>query len=282
MAGATYSIAYLADGLAKRGHQVFLAGREGSLLFRLLQDSAVKLIGMPFRSKLDIRTVRMISNVIKEEAIEIVDVQASRDRYLTIFSKWLYSLNVKIVHTRRQQPLSVGGWIQNNFYLRGTDKIIVVSDELKNTFVEMGYPASHLAVIYNGTPPEQYQQIEEKRIEDLREQFGLQPQDTVVGCVSRMKEQPQLIEALQHLDHRIKVIFAGIPEGSLDKYVERFGIKNPIIYAGTLSKIDTLHLYKLLDVNVLPSTMDGFGLVLVEAMALGVPVVATRFGGIKN
>ena len=148
--------------------------------------------------------------------------------------------------------------------------------------MERGFPGNHLHVIYNGTPRSQYADIRPERVEELRKKYGLQPSDTVIGCVARMKEQPQLIEALQYLDETIKVIFAGIPEGSLDEYVTRFDIKQRIIYTGTLNRQDTLHLYKLLDVNVLPSTMDGFGLVLVEAMALEVPVVATNFGGIKN
>jgi len=281
-AGATYSIAYLAKGLAAKGHRVYVAARAESLLFSLLKDSGVHLRAMVFKSKKDVKAIRQLRDLILSEKIELVNAQDSRDRYLTIFAKWWYQLNVKIVHTRRQRPKSVGGWLHNMFYVRGTDRIIVISDELKNIFVDRGFPESHLYVIYNGTPREQYANIQSERVEELRKKYGLQPNDTVIGCVARMKEQPQLIESLQYIDDDIKVVFAGIPAGSLDKYVAQFNIKNPIIYTGTLDRKDTLHLYKLLNVNVLPSTMDGFGLVLVEAMALEVPVVATNFGGIKN
>jgi len=282
VAGATYSISYLAKGLAQRGHQIYLAGMQDSLLFQLLEGTDVKLISMPFRSKTDRQTMQMLRDLIRKKGIEIVNAQSSKDRYLTIFSRWLYKLPVKIIHTRRQYPKSAGGKIHSNFYVWGTDKIIVVSEELKNIFIRKGYPSNHLQVINNGTPSEQYLNIDQERIAELRERFDIQKDNTVIGCVSRMKEQPQLIKALQYLDDSIKVIFAGINEGSLNKYINQYGIKNPIIYAGTLSKKDTLHLYKLLDVNVLASVMDGFGLVLVEAMALGVPVVATNFGGIKS
>ena len=169
VAGATYSISYLAKGLAQRGHQVYLAGMQDSLLFQLLEDTDVKLIPMPFRSKIDRQTIRMLGDLIKQEGIEIVNAQSSKDRYLTIFSKWLYKLPVKIVHTRRQYPLSAGGKIHSNFYVWGTDKIIVVSEELKNVFISKGYPSNHLQVIYNGTPSEQYQNISQERMAELRE-----------------------------------------------------------------------------------------------------------------
>ncbi|MEM7710974.1 MAG: ATP-binding cassette domain-containing protein, partial [Pseudomonadota bacterium] len=61
--------------------------------------------------------------------------------------------------------------------------------------------------------------------------------------------------------------YGNVTEVKAKKQLSKKEIK--VIYAGTLNRPDTLHLYKLLNVNVLPSTMDGFGLVLVEAMALG-------------
>lgn len=282
LAGATYSIAFLTEGLAKRGHNVFLAGKKNSLLFALLKKSPVHLIPMRYKSKIDLQTIQHIRDIVQTEKIDIINAQSSKDRYLTIFAKWLYKLNVRIVHTRRQKPESIGGWIQNSFYIKGTNKIVVISDELKRMFVQRGFSPGHLQVIYNGTPSAQYDEVKGEKVEQLRKKFDIQPNDVVIGCVARMKKQEQLIRALPLLDKKIKVLFAGIPPGSLDHVVQQFNVKNEIIYAGDLAHHDVLHLYKLMDVNVLPSTMDGFGLVLVEAMALETPVVATRAGGIVD
>ncbi len=106
--------------------------------------------------------------------------------------------------------------------------------------------------------------------------------DIVIGCVARMKRQDQLIAALSYLEPTIKVLFVGIEPGSLDHWVRQHQVKNSIIYAGKLNRIETLASYCLMSVNVLPSDMDGFGLVLVEAMAMGTPVIGTNYGGIKN
>ena len=281
MAGSTYSISFLAKGLAERGHRVIVAGTSGSLLFELLRNTPVQLVGLPYASKVDSKTVQALRGIIVAHDIEVVNAQSSRDRYLTIFAKWFYGLDVKLVHTRRQRPRSIGGWLHNRFYVKGTDKIVVISDELRRIFVRHGFPAHHLHVIYNGTPGEQYQ-VDESVTHRLGEQLGIQPNDVVVGCVARRKRQDQLIEAMTYLDDSIKVLFVGIEPGSLDELVAKHQVKNEIIYAGSLDHVETLAAFRLMDVDVLPSDMDGFGLVLVEAMAMGTPVVGTNFGGIKN
>lgn len=281
LAGSTYSISFLAQGLAEKGHTVYVASKKGSLLFELLSDTDVILIPFSFVSKTNRAAIQNIRKIVQTYHIEVINAQSSKDRYQTIFAKWFYRLPVKLVHTRRQRPLSLGGWLHNNFYVKGTDKIVVISDELKRMFIRRGFPPTHLHVIYNGTPRAQYE-IDPQRVEALRQKLGIQPEDTVIGCVARMKKQDQLIRALPYLNENIKVLFVGIEPGSLDTLVQKCQIKNPIVYAGALSHQDTLHTFKLMDVNVLPSTMDGFGLVLVEAMALDVPVIGTRVGGIMN
>ncbi|MBD0332298.1 MAG: glycosyltransferase family 4 protein, partial [Chitinophagaceae bacterium] len=238
LTGSTYSIAFLAEGLAKKGHKVFLAGRVNSLLFSILKNSSVKLVPMRFKSKTDLQTIKKIRDVVNAENIHIINAQSTKDRYLTIFAKWLYNLPVKIVHTRRQKPESIGGWLQRWFYIKGTDKIIVVSDELKKMFIQKGFSPAHLQVIYNGTPASQYQNIKNERIEELKSQFAIQAGDVVIGCVARMKQQGQLIKALPLLNENIKVLFVGIPVGSLDDVIQRHQVKNKIIYAGHVSHND--------------------------------------------
>jgi glycosyltransferase involved in cell wall biosynthesis len=282
MTGSTYSISFLADGLANKGHNVYMGGHDDSLLFSILKNTKVNLVPMRFKSKTDLETMKCIRDVVNEKNIQIINAQSGKDRYLTIFAKWLFNLNVKIVHTRRQRPLSSGGWLQKMFYVQTTEKIIVVSDELKNIFIRKGYPPDHLKVIYNGTPSSQYQNINQKRIDELRKLFDINENNLVIGCVARMKEQHQLVKALKYLDKDIKVVFAGIPVGSLDDVVQQTNVENRIVYAGNLSHDDVFHLYKIMTVHVLPSTMEGFSLTLLEAMALGTPVVGTRSSGIVN
>lgn len=283
IAGSTFSIAYLAKGLAERGHQVYVGCRRESLLYSMLQDSATHPVAMEFRGKFDRRNMQHIRELVSLYNIDLINAQSSKDRYLSIFARWLHKLPVKLVHTRRQKPESIGGWLQNTFYVKGTDKIVVISDELKKTFVSKGIPASHLQVIYNGLPRERFEAHDHRRTEELRLELGLSPSDTVIGCVGRRKKQEQLLEALQYLPAEYKVIFVGITQETLSPHFEKLPpVRQQLIFTGAIAPEEVINYYPLFHVNVLPSTMDGFGLVLVEAMGMGIPVIGTNAQGIKN
>lgn len=281
VAGSTNSIYYLAAGLAAHGHNVYVGCRRQSLLFGMLSGTRAIAIPMEFRSKIDLKCMRHISDIVKQYNIQIINAQSSKDRYLSILARWWYKLPVKLVHTRRQKAESIGGWLQNNFYVRGTDAIVTVSHQLKQDFVRRGFPASHLHVILNGVDTKRFaEQTNAEKIAQLRQKFNLLPTDVVVGCIARAKKQEQLLQALALLPPHIKVLFVGIEPHSLDEIAKTLALKNTIIYAGTVTSNEVLNYYALCSVNVLPSTMDGFGLSLVEAMGMGVPVVGTRAQGI--
>ncbi|WP_017732389.1 glycosyltransferase family 4 protein [Nafulsella turpanensis] len=282
MAGSTNSIAYLTQGLAERGHQVYIGCRKESLLYGMLENSRVHLIPMEFKGKLDRQNMRQIRDAVRRYNIQIINAQSSKDRYTSIFARWLYRLPVKIVHTRRQNPESIGGWLQNTFYVKGTDKIVVISDGLKNTFIKKGIPAEHLEVLYNGMHPMRFKLHQPERTELLRKNFKLAPSSQVIGFVGRKKNQEQLLEALAYLPEEVIVLFVGIEEKDLLPYLQKITPRQRIIFAGQVPPDDVINFYPLFNVNVLASTMDGFGLVLLEAMGMGVPVIGTDFPGIND
>jgi glycosyltransferase involved in cell wall biosynthesis len=278
--GSTFSISYLAKGLVERGHNIYMGCPAESHLAEILKDSGVWVEPMVFRNKTDLKNVRHIVRFAREKKIDIINAQSGRDRYTSILAKKLFRIPSKIILTRRQTPKSIGGFLQNWFYVSGSEHIIVVSKQLKDIFVKMGIPEKHLHVIFNGMPVEVFELIEETIVKDLKSKHGIGSNDVVIGCVSRHKKQYQLLEALKHLPENIKVIFAGIEPGILDELVHEKGVKNEIIYAGIVDKKTVMNYYRLFDVMVLPSTTEGLPLSLVEAMGAGTPVIGTRAAGI--
>lgn len=282
ISGATNSIYYLARGLAQRGHTVVVGCRSNSLLWSMLESaSGVIRVAMQFASKFDRRCMAHIQQIVQQYNIQIINAQSSRDRYLSIFACWRYQLAVKIVHTRRQKAESAGGRLQTWFYVGNTDAIVTVSEQLKKDFVQRGFPAHHLHVIYNGMDSSRFATpIPPATIEQLRQTYHLSATDLVVGCISRPKRQEQLIRALALLPPHIKLLLVGVPPQHYQALERQLQLPHTIVYAGLIPPAHILAYYALCNVQVLPSTMDGFGLVLLEAMGMGVPVVATRSQGI--
>ncbi len=289
VAGSTYSISYLANGLAKLGNKVFLGLNENTLMDQLVDPALVQKIYLPFRKKFDLQTAQILKDLIEKENIELINAQSSKARYLGPLINLRYRKRIPIVQTRRQTPLEVNNLnikAQTFFNNAFSDYLITVSEELKRIFVDRGVKANKIKVIYNGTPSEQYQQDLEKQ-QELRKKLKLSENDIVIGCISRLKNQFEIVEALQFLPENWKVIFVGFTEEEYyKKYPEHYRIdqlKQQVYCLGSVQdKKEVLQYYPLMDLNILASTTDGFGLTLVESMAMGTPVIGTNYAGIKD
>ncbi len=280
LAGSTNSIFYLSRGLAKRGHKVYVGCPQSSLLFSLLENTAVIRIPMVFRGKLDLNNVRHIRDVVKQYGIELINVQSSKDRYTVGLARWIYKLPCKVIHTRRQIPKSTGLFIQNWFYTKSTDAMVAVSSGVKAELVKKGISPDHIKVIQNGTPKEKYKLKDPSKVGAIREKLGIGSNDVAVGCIARRKKQEQLLLALPHLPASVKVFLIGIEEDEqLAQIVQEHQLASRVMYCGSVPPEEILYYHKAMDLEVLPSTMEGLSQSLLEAMALGIPVVATRAAG---
>lgn len=270
----------MAKGLADRGHDTHIGIRKESLLWELLEGSKVNRIPMTFKGKFDFKNWRQIKDAVRTHNIELINAQSSHDRYTSIFSNWRYGLGVQIVHTRRQMPLGMGGILQRFLYNKKTDGIVAVSQQVKYGLVNLGFTEDHVKVIHNGTPTEKYDHIDLSKVEILKQKFKIKPDDFVLGCVSRMKNQVQIFQALTKIKEPIKVIFCGIePTDEIKALMDQFPVEHQVFFEGQVVSGDILNYYKLFDLKILASTMEGLSQSLLEAMALGIPVVATAFAG---
>lgn len=279
MAGSTQSIFYLAKGLASKGHQVYLGCRKGTWLEELAtQDPNIVIVTMQMKKKFSLESIKEHRDVIKKYKIDIVNAQSSKDRYLPIFSKWLFGGDYKIVHTRRQKPASVGGFLQNFIYNNGADKIIAVSRGVQQQLIALGIREAKVEVIHNGLDVAKFKSIQPEIQKELKIQHQIKKEDVVLGCISRLKDQYQIIRALHHVKIPCTLILVGVKEGEIDENTA-FEVPHRIIYTGTISNREALNYYGLFDVKLLASSMEGLSQSLLEAMALGVPVIATNASG---
>ncbi|MEO1049209.1 MAG: glycosyltransferase family 4 protein [Bacteroidota bacterium] len=280
IAGSTNSISYLAKGLAERGHNVYLGARKESLLFELLASTDVNLLPMTFKSRFDRVNMRQIRDVVRQYNIQIINAQSSLDRYTTIFAKWKYRLNVKIVHTRRQISNSVGGFFQSWIYQKGTAGIVAVSEGVKRSLIDNGIKDKHITVIRNGTPADKYKAVNDDVQKSLIKKYQIKQGDTVIGCVSRKKNQIQILQALALFDEPVTAIFLGIEkQPEYDEIIANYKVSHRLYFEGILDGDEVLNHYPLFSAHVLASTMEGLSQSLLEAMYLRAPVIATAAAG---
>ncbi|MFW5700888.1 MAG: glycosyltransferase family 4 protein [Cyclobacteriaceae bacterium] len=280
IAGSTNSISYLCKGLSKKGHTIVIGCRKESLLYRLLDNTKVVREPMTFKSRFDWKNINQINRIVKKYNIQIINAQSGKDRYTSVLAKWIFRLPVKVVHTRRQISESIGGFLQNLIYYRGTDKIVAVSEGVKNSLMEKGIPEKHIKVIYNGTPKEKYNNIDPEKVAELRRLYQIKEGDFVLGCISRKKKQEQILHALTKIDFPVSVIFAGITfQPEYESIIQTIPVQHKIHFTGLIPSGQILNYYKILSIKILASTMEGLSQALLEGMALEVPVIATHAAG---
>lgn len=166
---------------------------------------------------------------------------------------------------------------------RRARRIISISDAVTRFFVERaGFDPAPFVRIHHGIdPPPAAAPVD-------RGAFGL-PQDAlVIGTVARLTEQKGLdillraAESLASTEPRFRLVVVGEgeDEAALRAQAAGSGLAGVVHFAGFRS--DVAAVLATLDAFVLPSRWEGFGIVLLEAMGQGAPIVATRVGGIPE
>ncbi len=231
--------------------------------------------------------------IICKEKPDIIHTHTAKAGALGRLAALLYKLtssSCKVIHTFHGHVLhSYFGIFKSKIFLwierilaRFTDKIIVVSEALKNELVERYKIASEekFCIVPLG--------LELDGLLDL--ELPVQPRRLnavhigIVGRLVPVKNHKMLFKVAERicLNNNIKFIVIGDGEmrEELERYIEELGISDVVEFRGWIR--DLCEIYKRLDIVALTSLNEGTPVSLIEAMAAGRPVVATRVGGVPD
>lgn len=204
---------------------------------------------------------------------------------LSLTEKLLMALPARILgyrvywleHVTTERWFSLNPWRFLYKWFSGLANIIVISRVIKDQLVQMGIKEKRIKVIYNGVDLGIFKQREVYF--DHRERF-------IVGVVARLEKEKgiefllQAVKITKEFIPQVRAIIVG--DGPERKKLEwlsnQLDLKEIIQWVGYQDRIEKWYHY--FDVLVLPSVKrESFGIVLVEAMAAGVPVIASKIGG---
>lgn len=151
-----------------------------------------------------------------------------------------------------------------------------------NDYDRLGVDLEKIVELPNGVDTKKYNQLDVKRIKSLKKKYELNKNILLyVGRIHKSKGLQYVIKAIKDLD--CKLLIVG-PDGGfkkeLVKQIKDEKMKEKIVFSGKISDEDLIASYHASDVFVLFSEWEGFGLVVIEAMAAGKPVIASDRGSL--
>jgi glycosyltransferase involved in cell wall biosynthesis len=169
-----------------------------------------------------------------------------------------------------------------------SDKIVAVckktADECK---VEYGIPEGKMSVIYNGVDVGRFSPQKKRNVVRDKYSLGDKPVILSVGCGTIRKGIPFLLRSMRDVRDKIpsaRLIVVG-PSKYKDQMISttnELGIEENVIFSGAVPREELPYYYSACDIVAMPSLQEGFPVVVLEAMASGRPVVASRVGGIPE
>ena len=235
------------------------------------------------RSAFDRRMIAAIARVIRERHVDIVHTHA----WGTLLEGWIAAHLARAPHfihgehgTMELRALNVR---LQRFLWNRADRLLAVSGELADRMTtRVGVRRDRIEVIPNGVDTERFGQIARQK---ARAALSLPPDAFIVVAIGRLvevKNYPLLIDAARQLrDYGRDALFLVAGEGPLrsdmEQRISAAGLNDRVRLLGVRN--DTPELLAAADAFVLTSWSEGMSNTILEAMAAGRPVIATRVGG---
>lgn len=159
---------------------------------------------------------------------------------------------------------------------------IGVSRALTQAMASIGVPSDRLLMLRNGVDLQRFSLQHPHMVRQVL-QWPQRPTLLCVGNLVENKGQRFAIEAMEHLsEFELVIVGDGPDRASLERLSHERAVSTRVRFLGQLTQTDLAVRYGAADILVLPSSREGWPNVLLEAMAVGTPVVATNVGGVSE
>ena len=244
------------------------------------------------RNPFDLSSISRLRKLLREQEVDILhchDYKANIAGYLAT-----RSTDVRLIVTSHSadSKWSLSHWriwayeLLSSAFIRHFDRIVAVSDFIYSETLAKKVSPGKAITIYNSVDLDRFQN--DVNNGDLREKFGIGPKSKVIGTVGRLSTEKgydyflRAAKIVIEFDPSVVFLIAG--DGRLREQLEylseELGIREKVIFTGLRQDIEDI--YSMIDIFVSSSITEGLPLAILEAMAMGKPVIATNVGAVPK
>lgn len=171
------------------------------------------------------------------------------------------------------------------FTLNSSEKIITVSSDLAKIINQMEIDSNKVTVLRNAVDISRFKPI--KNV-SMRKEYNIKENEILILFIGHLEPFKGIFELLNAFKKIIKknvkliIIGEGHSENEVKEIVSKYNLTDKIIFTGKVSPNVIQNYYQMADIFTLPSYTEGLPLVVIEAMACGLPVIVSNVGGIPE
>lgn len=257
---------------------VFILGGEDTFLTEQLKENNIKVIKKTEKIRSIKNLLWLFKNIGK---YDIIHSHLSYAQYLVAINKIFHPNKVYVTteHStfNRRQGMKIFKWIEY-FVYSCYDKIIVISQATEEALMKWQPSIKNkVVVIENGI-----NLLKFKLATPLQEFCPEEINIVMTAAFRHEKDQDTLIRSLTHLppEYILYLVGDGDRKADLTSLVHNLNLESRVHFLGIRNDVEKI--YKSCDIFILSSHWEGFGLVAIEAMASGLPVIASNVSGLAQ
>lgn len=282
--GGAYQALHLMRGLAARGHQNVLACPRGCALAAAAAECA-DVCGLPMHGDADLLLIPRLYRLIRTVRPDLVHLH-SRIGADVMGGCAARLAGVPVIHTRRVDNPEPRWLVALKYRLH--DRVVAISDGIGRVLIAEGLPPEQLRVVRSAVEHRYVAPLTAAERAERRARLQVPAEACLIGVIAQLIPRkghrfllaalPELLAA--HPEIQVRFFGQGPLAQTLQQQIDAAGLGAAVQLAGF--RDDLAALLPALDLVVHPALMEGLGVSLLQAASAGVPIIASRVGGIPE